>query len=74
MFDLIVSPRTPASNTNTLEDVDTKLTDVHKEENKKSERAVAPAGRTKKEKMSETEETLPVLFVFSSRSVYLNAP
>lgn len=41
------SPGTPSSDANTLEDVDTELTDVHEEENEKSEGAVNPAEREK---------------------------
>lgn len=44
----VFSPGAPTTDANTLDNVDAKLTDVHEEENKESERAVAPAEREKK--------------------------
>lgn len=41
----VFSPGAPSSDAHTLDDIDAKLTDVHEEEHKESERAVAPAHR-----------------------------
>ena len=40
-----VSPRAPTGDSNTLDNVDAELADVHEEENEESERAVTPAER-----------------------------
>lgn len=44
----VFSPGAPTSDADTLDNVDAKLTDVHKEESKKPERAVTPAESEKK--------------------------
>lgn len=46
-----ISPGAPTSDANTLDNVDTKLTDVHEEEQKEPEGAVAPAEKEEKKRV-----------------------